>query len=338
MKRILLFLLLVPFVVCAQDNSIYLAGAVPVEEGRVVFSKQIDLPMLSKSEVYDALLSWANSQFSDENNKVVYSDREKGQIAIAGKRYLVFSSSALSLDRSLMSYQVIIQCKDNACVIKISSLRYEYIVQNKRDPERYVAEELITDEHALHKDKLTRNTGKFRKGTIDFVEEIYQSAMLALGTRIISDGKSTSTVSESSATSVKAPVVMETTIERVAITVPATPVKDGFIVMEANKIPETLLNMLPYSTLKVSFVEDQQADVMEWKGIGNMFGKTTVMVLSPEGSLLEKSEVNALYILSFYKEAIDELPWLIMECVKRGEVQEGDQKMTIGEVLRVMIK
>lgn len=65
MKRILLSLLICfPIFLWAQeDNSKYLAGAVPVVNGKVIFTEHIQAPGLSKQQVYDVLLKWAEKRF-----------------------------------------------------------------------------------------------------------------------------------------------------------------------------------------------------------------------------------------------------------------------------------
>lgn len=66
MKRILLSLLICfPILLWAQeDNSKYLAGAVPVVNGKVIFTEHIQAPGLSKQQVYDVLLKWAEKRFA----------------------------------------------------------------------------------------------------------------------------------------------------------------------------------------------------------------------------------------------------------------------------------
>ena len=48
MKQLLLLTLFIPALLWAQDDSKYLAGAVPVENGKVVFAKEINAPSFSK--------------------------------------------------------------------------------------------------------------------------------------------------------------------------------------------------------------------------------------------------------------------------------------------------
>ena len=51
MKQLLLLTLFIPALLWSQDDSKYLAGAVPVENGKVVFAKEINAPSFSKDEV-----------------------------------------------------------------------------------------------------------------------------------------------------------------------------------------------------------------------------------------------------------------------------------------------
>ena len=66
MKQLLLLTLFIPTLLWAQDDSKYLAGAVPVENGKVVFAKEINAPSFSKDEVYDKIT--CRHAFSSEAN------------------------------------------------------------------------------------------------------------------------------------------------------------------------------------------------------------------------------------------------------------------------------
>ena len=82
MKRILLFLLACcPMLLCAQeDNSKYLAGAVPVVNGKVIFTEVIQASDMSKRQIYDALLKWAEKRFTPskgQKGRVAYFDEKK---------------------------------------------------------------------------------------------------------------------------------------------------------------------------------------------------------------------------------------------------------------------
>ena len=71
------------------------------------------------------MLDWANGFFSEDGNRVVYSDRSKGDIAAVGQVYLVFQSTALSLDRSLMNYRVTMECENGKAIMKVAGIRYD---------------------------------------------------------------------------------------------------------------------------------------------------------------------------------------------------------------------
>ena len=68
--------------------------AVPEVNGKVVFSQEINAPNLSKDQIFDAILAWANTRFkTDKGNwgMVAYSNKEEGQIACYGNEYIVFA-------------------------------------------------------------------------------------------------------------------------------------------------------------------------------------------------------------------------------------------------------
>ena len=99
MKNLLLILCFFPMLVLAQeeDQSKYMVGAVPEVNGKVVFSQEINAPNLSKDQIFDAILAWANTRFkTDKGNwgMVAYSNKEEGQIACYGNEYIVFAGSS----------------------------------------------------------------------------------------------------------------------------------------------------------------------------------------------------------------------------------------------------
>lgn len=325
MRKFLLLVLFIPTLLWAQEDQKYLAGAIPEVNGKVVFSKEVSVPTLTKDQIFDYMLSWAEGKFKDENNRVVYSDKEKGDIAAVGEAYIVFQSTALSLDRALMNYRITIECENHICKIMMSSIRYEYNVSYQKEPEKYAAEDWITDQYALHKNKkkLNRGYGKFRKKTIDFAEKTLNEAAFALGVQEAkADGK---------------------TIPATALT-PASINKTmtGFVSFTVDQIPATILQLLPESALEI--VSDKDKSVKEtkgnWKGIGKMLGKNIASVSVDEDSQVCKAlKDNDVYSISFTKkEGSNEGPWLIIECRKQGETADGGQKTIVGEITNIWIK
>ena len=66
-----------------KDNSDpkYLAGAITMEDGKVTFNHEIKAPSLSKEQLYQQMLDWANNRFKPDGklqSRVVYTNEEKG--------------------------------------------------------------------------------------------------------------------------------------------------------------------------------------------------------------------------------------------------------------------
>ena len=67
MKKFLLSVLIcLPLLAKAQTDEKYLAGAIPVVDGKVSFTTEMQVPALSQEQLYDALLDWANTYFKPE--------------------------------------------------------------------------------------------------------------------------------------------------------------------------------------------------------------------------------------------------------------------------------
>ena len=335
MRRLLLFgAFLIPALLWAQDESKYLAGAVPEENGKVVFSKEIKVNSFSKEQVFDVMLKWAQDRFKGDVTRVVYSDKSTGDIAAVGKEYIIFQNNALSLDRSLVSYRVMIQCADNDCTLKVYGIRYEYVVAYKREPEKYAAEEWITDNFSLNKDKtkLYRGSKKFRIKTVDFVNDMFKEAVSALGTAAVEEMPLVQKAN------VAAPVAKK---EQVVAEMSQAITKKGYKAIEATNLTTSQTGLMAESVLQVSSErnKDMKENAVVWKGLGNMFGKFIASVaMNPESETFKQIGNNDNYNISFFvKDKVDEA-WMIIECQKVGETTEGDQKAIAGEILRIFVK
>ena len=185
MKNLLLILCFLPMWALAQeeDQSKYMVGAVPEVNGKVVFSQEINAPNLSKDQIFDAILAWANTRFkTDKGNwgMVAYSNKEEGQIACYGNEYIVFADKTFSLDRAKINYRMNFTCTPGKCNVEVTNITYLYPEDNR---ERLAAEEWITDKQAMNKDqtKLINRIAKFRIKTIDLVESLNEGAQKSLG-------------------------------------------------------------------------------------------------------------------------------------------------------------
>lgn len=336
MKRITLCLLLIPVILVAQEDERYLPGAVPVVDGKVVFSKKVSAPSLTQDQIFDLLLNWAEGRFKDETSRVAYQNKEKGEFAVTGVEKLVFASTAISFDSSDMSYNLIAECEGNTAEIRIENITYKYDVSYERKPQRLIAEEVIIDKYALtKKNKLNRINGKFRRTTVDFVLKIFGEIDLMFGGRptTLMIGVVTPPVNET---------IQQVPQQVVPQIVPnvTTPkeAKEGYMSFDVDKVPQAILLMLPESPMQItagkttSPVETNAS----WKGISDMFSKKVATVTLAESSPVYKL-IEDIFTISFVKEGSND-PWMIIECNKQGETTDGTNKAILGEILQIWIK
>lgn len=166
----------------AQTNpdEKYLAGAVPVVDGKVIFETVIKVPGKSAEELYEKTLKQMEFLTKEQNqiqplqSRLVITDADKKQIVGSYQEWLVFKSTALVLDRTRFLYHLIADCKDGEVTLKLT--RIIYIYEEERDPQTINAEDWITDQYGLNKKqtKLARVSGKFRRKTIDRKDFIFE--------------------------------------------------------------------------------------------------------------------------------------------------------------------
>lgn len=162
-----------------KEDPRYLDGAVPVnEQGDIVFSLDLHLQDLDKLTIYNKILEYLTHLTSDQNelrgSRVALVNKNKGVIAATVKEWLVFTNTALSLDRTEINYTIIAKCKDGNASIAICRINYNY-EEGRSTGFKDAAENVITDKYGLNRKhtKLARGFGKFRKKTIDRKDEIF---------------------------------------------------------------------------------------------------------------------------------------------------------------------
>lgn len=154
-----------------NPDAKYLAGAVPVVDGRVVFSTVIEAPGKSASQIYSTMKSYMDRMTrlpnQLEHSTLAIADSSKNLLCGNYQEWLVFKNNALSLDRTRFYYTVIANCYDGRVEVKMTRIFYLY--EEERNPQTYKAEEWIDDKNALNKkkNKLFRGNAKFRRKTID---------------------------------------------------------------------------------------------------------------------------------------------------------------------------
>lgn len=310
MKKILfLMLLCLPFIAMAQTDPKYLAGAITMNDGKVSFKTEIQAPSLTKDQLYGTMLKWATERFKPEgkfNARVLYTNEDEGTIAAGGEEYLVFSSSALSLDRTRIYYQLFITCENGKCDIEMTRIRYWY--DEARDGgEKYSAEEWIVDDMALNKSKtkLAPICGKFRRETIDLKDELFLAATNALGQAALA-----------------APAIPATPV------VPATP-SGKLQDISFAQLPANLNEMTKDGRITLT-ANDEVIDIKaeNWGGFGQMFNKNVSYLLIDQSRYAASTlmEHNDTYRISFYTARGTE-PAVVIECRK-----STTQKMSAEEL------
>ena len=162
MKKLLLFLLMFLPVFAMADkhtgketNPKYLEGAVPLKDGIVSFINEFTVENKTKDELYQSMLQWAGNRFKPHgelSSRIAYTNKEKGEIAVVAEEYIIFSSALLSIDRTRIYYNFLINVDDNKCKLTMQRIRYWYN-ENRDGGLKYTAEDWITDKNALNKQK-----------------------------------------------------------------------------------------------------------------------------------------------------------------------------------------
>lgn len=163
----------------------YLRGAVPEIDGKVVFTLHRDVPGMSADSIYNRVYAYMEMLIRQPNqhdiSRIALVNKSRHIIAARMKEDLVFSSSFLSLDRTVFNYMLIATCTDQHLHLTMDRLSYEYEMDRSTGFSE-TAEELITDKKAVNKKgtKLVRGVAKFRRKTIDRKDDVFEGICKAL--------------------------------------------------------------------------------------------------------------------------------------------------------------
>lgn len=303
---LVLFIFCLPVMIQAQEDENensknYLVGAVPEIDGKVVFSKEFNLPNYSKDQAFDKVMSWMEKRLKKNNNKsrVVYSDKEKGIIVGSGEEYLVFKSSSLSLDRAVIKYQMIATCMPGKCIMNIERIFYDY-ENDKKIP----AELQISDKEVLNKDKtkILRGYAKFRIKTVDFVDDTFAQLQTAIGAKPIA-----AQVAEAAPSVAAKPDV--SSIPAISVSneiTSATNEMSGYKKIAPDKIPGNIIKMLSEDWMLITAGDKDKFNMMtaSWGGLGFLYEKPVAFCfINPTRYTYQLMENKDTYTLTFYTEA-----------------------------------
>lgn len=171
----------------------YLVGAVPEEQGQVVFTQTYNVPGKSKAELFEDLKNYTESVVKGENRlpqaRITELSPEEGVIAASVEETLWFKRTALVSDFARFYYQLVFEISDASFKVTLRRLRYIYepMVTPGQD-NVLLAEDWITDKEALKKNgtQLRRGTSKkFRIATINRKNELFRGAAKSCGLKVV---------------------------------------------------------------------------------------------------------------------------------------------------------
>ena len=189
----ILFLIFAPVSIKAQnDETKYLEGAVTLKNGYVEFEKSYNVPGKSQEEIFGALQNYIQNSLIDgpeslKQSRMVKADSTNFTIVADLEEWLYFKRKAWVTLRTRFYYQIIAQAEEGRFNIIMRRIHYLYDEEERPGmAEPYHAEEWITDDMALNKEKtkLTRIAGKFRRYTIERKDEIFTNAARAAGAKV----------------------------------------------------------------------------------------------------------------------------------------------------------
>ena len=157
----------------------YLRGAVPIVDGDVQWTLDVDVPGKSAQDIYDKmfkiLTDLTKSEGQLEGSAVTLVNKQDHIVVANVREWLLFSSSLLSLDRTKFNYTLIARCSDGHLNMTMNRISYKY--DEERTNQVYKAEEWISDDAAVNKKntKLYRGSAKFRRKTIDRKDQIFET-------------------------------------------------------------------------------------------------------------------------------------------------------------------
>lgn len=167
----------------SEDYKYLKPGAMPEQDGKVVFTLDLDVPALSAQQVYDrmyvALDTIANQecQIQDERSKsgVVMVNKKEHSIVAQYHEWMTFKKNFVVLDRTRFNYTVIAKCTDGHLHLTLERMTFLY-EQGRPTEMRTSAEEWISDKEAINKKgtKLLPGSAKFRRSTIDRKDDLFE--------------------------------------------------------------------------------------------------------------------------------------------------------------------
>lgn len=169
--------------VVLKEDPKYLAGAIQLNaDGKVEFVLDTQANGKSADEIYNIVFQYMSKLIKNEQNinsriaLVNRNNKNEQIIACIMDEWFVFNQSFISLDRSETKYQLVATISDNNLHLSMTRIVFNY-EEGRSTGFKEPAENVITDKYALTKKKndLAKIYGKFRRGTIDRKDQIFNN-------------------------------------------------------------------------------------------------------------------------------------------------------------------
>ena len=197
--RVFLLLFCLPLCLMAGKRDYmkdpkYLLGAVPEVDGIVTFQKSFTVTDKSEQQIYDILAAYVKNSLvggaihfpKSEYTRIISEEKESGIIVARVDEYMTFSHVFLNLDRTRFRYLLSATVKGQKVNLVLTQISYYYNEDmDGNNGVHYKAEEWITDKLAVNKKgtRLYPRSGKFRRKTVDRVEEIFNGFVDVFSTK-----------------------------------------------------------------------------------------------------------------------------------------------------------
>ena len=315
------------------DMSRYLAkDAVVVKDGYVVFTDKMQLVgNCDVEKIGQVALSWMEgflSEYEPSKNRVL--SNEPGKIVGMGDMQIVFVQNALAFDRAQMSYAMTLEYTDKMCSLSVERIRYVY--DDGTQVSKITAEEYIVDQMAVNKKgtRLTPVTGKFRKKTIDAVDEIFSSFEQAFKyytangiEEVVKNAPQMMQAQQAAPVQQAQPVQAAAPVHPIRAAAPAKPVQKAEVVAEVNaasvaensamqgfrkiapeEIPGNIIQKVSKEWMLITAGNKEKFNMMtaSWGGLGVLYSKpVAICFINPARYTYQvMEESNGTYTLTFY--------------------------------------
>ncbi len=294
--------------------------AVPVVDGKVIFTEKVDiLQGYTTEQVGDIATKWLQgvlSKHDPQRNRIVLNKDNK--ITAVGYIEVIFTDNAISFDRAFMNCAIIVNYSAQECSVTIERIKYDYTDSGKKQV--ILAEDYITYENAVNKKgtKLLVITGKFRKGTIDTKNKMFESFREAF--KYYSKQGVAEVAKHAPHVMIAQPVQPAQSAQPAQPVQPAqqtpaaqvTPAQQqvvslaGYRQIDPESIPGNFIKMVSKDWMLITAGNKEKFNMMtaSWGGIGVLYNKpVAICFINPARYTYQVIENSDTYTLTFYTEA-----------------------------------